>query len=287
MKDNPGPYHKRIVALATKHQKDRVMAPAFRRFLGASVIVPNGIDTDSFGTFSGEIERVGTALDVVRRKARLAVEVSGHPLALASEGSFGPDPACPFFPCGMEVIVFIDDERKIEVVESDLTEETNFSSTTAASAREMQDFLEHARFPSHRLVVAPENEIAPGLLKKGIGRYSELEKAVQAAARGSSTGKALIATDMRAHMNPTRMAGLEKLAEKLARRLASLCPACGAPGWGVVDAVKGLPCESCGAQTELVARDIYGCASCATRLSKPRGDGQKFASACRCPHCNP
>jgi len=117
-------------------------------------------------------------------------------------------------------------------VESDLTEETNFSSIIAASARETHDFLEHARFPSHRLVVSPEDKIELGLLKKGISRYSELEEAIQAAARGSSTGKALIVTDMRAHMNPTRMACLEKLSGKLARRLTSLCPACGAPGWG-------------------------------------------------------
>jgi hypothetical protein len=98
MKDELGPYHKRIIALATKHQKEMAIAPSFQRLLGASIIVPNGIDTDLFGTFSGEIEREGTMLEVVKKKARLAIKVSGHPLALASEGSFGTDPSCPLFP---------------------------------------------------------------------------------------------------------------------------------------------------------------------------------------------
>ena len=287
MKEKIGPYNKRIIALATKHQKEEAIAPSFQRILGASIMVPNGIDTDLFGTFSGEIEREGTMLETVRKKARLAIKVSGHPLALASEGSFGPDPSYPLFPCGIELIIFIDDERKIEVVESDLTEETNFSSVTAVSAREIHDFLEHVRFPSHRLVVSPEGKMDLSLLKKGIGRFSELEEAIEAAARGSPTGKALIVADMRAHMNPTRMASLEKLAEKLARRLALPCPVCGAPGWGVVGVIKGLSCESCGSETELVAQEIYGCASCETRENKPRSDGKMFAGAGECPRCNP
>jgi hypothetical protein len=287
MREKIGPYNKRTIALATKHQKQEAIAPSFQRILGASITVPKGIDTDLFGTFSGEIEREGTMLETVRKKARLAIKVSGHPLALASEGSFGPDPSYPLFPCGIELIIFIDDERKIEVVESDLTEETNFSSVTAASAREIHDFLEHARFPSHRLVVSPEGKMDLSLLKKGIGSFSELEEAIEAAARGSPTGKALIVSDMRAHMNPTRMASLEKLAEKLARRLASPCFVCGAPGWGVVGVIKGLPCESCGSETELVVQEIYGCASCATRESKPRGDGKMFADPGECPRCNP
>lgn len=39
------------------HGKHRQVAPAFTEILGASVIAPPGLDTDRFGTFTGEIPR--------------------------------------------------------------------------------------------------------------------------------------------------------------------------------------------------------------------------------------
>ncbi|WP_363153733.1 DUF6671 family protein [Thiobacillus sp.] len=38
-------------------------------------------------------------------------------------------------------------------------------------------------------------------------------------------------------------------AADLTARLASLCPACGTPGFWQVDRVAGLPCAGCGAPT--------------------------------------
>ena len=62
-----------------------------------------------------------------------------------------------------------------------------------------------------------------------------VERAVTSAKAQSRDCRALIQTDMRAHMNPTRMATLGRLASALAERLSTLCPACGMPVYGQVE----------------------------------------------------
>jgi hypothetical protein len=44
---------------------------------------------------------------------------------------------------------------------------------------------------------------------------------------------------MRAHMNPTRMKVITELAEKMANRLATICPNVHAPDGGLLIILKG------------------------------------------------
>jgi hypothetical protein len=103
----------------------------------------------------------------------------------------------------------------------------------------------------------------------------------------SEDGLARIDADLRAHMNPTRLAALGRLGQRLAERLATPCPGCSAPGFGRVDARLGLPCEQCGEATDLVRAEIHGCGVCGHREDRPRADGLMAADAGHCPECNP
>ena len=128
-------------------------------------------------------------------------------------------------------------------------------------------FLKRIGFPSHALIVQPHAEIetpalrlgryghvrehlraklgeAGPILFKGITDRPELEDAIEAAASVSMDGKARLTPDMRAHLNPTRMAMIRAVAVKLAQRLARLCPQCVTPGFGVADIARGLPCRA-------------------------------------------
>lgn len=78
----PSAYRHEIFAIATMHAKERAVARPFSRWLGAAVTVAPGIDTDTFGTFTGEIVRRGTMLDAARAKALAAVEATGLELGL-------------------------------------------------------------------------------------------------------------------------------------------------------------------------------------------------------------
>ena len=89
-------------------------------------------DTDRLGTFSGEIERVGSAKDTAIRKARLGITVTNLPCGFASEGRFGPHLLFPFAGIGHKIIVFVDDVLGIEVIESLVFERTNFQYTVVS-----------------------------------------------------------------------------------------------------------------------------------------------------------
>ncbi|MDA8195006.1 MAG: hypothetical protein M0Z53_13550 [Thermaerobacter sp.] len=283
----PHPYHGRKVALATKHQKERSLGQPLKHAVGLKLVVPAGLDTDLLGTFSGEVDRKGTPREVALQKARLGMKAAGLTLGLASEGSFGPDPRLPFVPADHELLGFVDDDLGIEVIEQVISSNTNFAHEAARTLEDLTDFLRRARFPSHGLIVRPNSGLQPGFLFKDITTIEALKEAVEQCACVSADGLAHVETDMRAHRNPTRRAVLREVAEGLGRRLKSVCPECGTPGWGLVDVSRGLPCEWCGGETELVRTEVYGCPRCLYRENRPRSDGLEAASPGDCAWCNP
>ncbi len=112
-------YRGQLVALATRHGKQRQVGPVFGEVLGAGLVVPRDVDTDRFGTFSGEVPRAGPALATARAKARLGMRTAGLRLALASAASYQVLPG--FGCCGHEeLLLFLDDMRGLEVVERHL-----------------------------------------------------------------------------------------------------------------------------------------------------------------------
>ncbi|NJK28340.1 MAG: hypothetical protein HC925_07555, partial [Coleofasciculaceae cyanobacterium SM2_3_26] len=89
-------FENRVAAIATMHQKERAIAPIVEPALGIKTMVPPQFDTDAFGTFTRDVDRAGSQVDAARRKAQKALEVTGHTLAIASEGSLCfPIPAFP------------------------------------------------------------------------------------------------------------------------------------------------------------------------------------------------
>ena len=281
----PSRYQGRIATLATKHAKERALAWPLGRGLGPSLLVPTDFDTDTLGTFTGEIPREGTPAEVVRRKARLGMATTHQPLGLASEGSFGPHPLMPFLPSDFEVLVFVDDEEGFTVSQEVVTTETNYAQERCASFDGALTFAKRVLFPSHALIVRPAGNLDPALIRKGVSDGKTLRHLVQQAIEQSPEHAASIETDMRAHANPTRLRVLRHLATRLARRLRTLCPECECPGFGKIGAEPGLACEECGGPTELILREIHECPRCKEQRRYPRSGGR--ASAQYCPLCNP
>ena len=102
------PYAGRRIALLTQHGKEGAIASALDPALGCRVERVDGYDTDQLGTFTRDIPRAGIQIEAARKKVRIGMELSGLPLGLASEGSFGPDPMVGMFPWNVEFLVFID-----------------------------------------------------------------------------------------------------------------------------------------------------------------------------------
>lgn len=280
------PYAGACVVLTTKHAKSIAIAPPFEKILGAGVL-EYVVDTDKLGTFSGEIERKGSALDCVRKKCEWSIKKTKADYALASEGSFGTHPFIPFIPSNREILYFIDRKRKFHLHVTDLYTETNYQMGEFSSLDEIKAFAEKALFPSHALIVRPAPRGSDGPVFKEVMNEAELEAAVKECLKASSEKKVWVETDMRAHVNPTRMKMIGRLAETLAQRLSCLCPSCYTPGWGRVDIEGGLPCGWCGTPTDEIKAEFYGCTKCRYKETKAAPHGKETAEPGCCPICNP
>ncbi len=276
----------RRAILASMHGKERAIGPAFKEILGVDIEVPRHLDTDQFGTFSGEIERSGTMDEALVAKARYGLKISGLDLAVASEGSFGPHPQMPFIPAGLEKLVLIDAKAGLVAIEHSLDMSPCYASWEARSLSDIADRVHAAGFPRQAMIVRP-NAGSPARVQKGIQDFEHLEASIAQAALASSDGLALVQTDMRAHFNPRRMKSIESLARKFADRLSRACPSCEAPGWGVKRTERGLPCSWCGAPTEWVLNEVMGCFVCDNERPELRSDGLSEADPAHCPYCNP
>jgi len=279
------PYPEPRVAIATLHGKAEALRPALAKV--GLVPITVAVDTDALGTFSGEIERRADPRETAIAKARLGMTASGLPLGLATEGSFGPDPLLGFLPDHHELLAFVDDTHGQVLVLEQTGRDSNWQSTTLRHADEAWPLLQASGFPEHAVLVRP-NLFQPGMpVAKGLRDPAAVAVAIAHAAALSADGLARLDTDMRAHMNPTRMRRIAALGEALAQRLATPCPACGVPGFGRTGSHPGLPCADCGEPTDLVQAEVHGCAACGHQLLQARGDGLVAADPGACPLCNP
>jgi len=273
--------------LATMHGPERAIAPLAARFLGLTVEVPTGLDTDTFGTFSREVGRSGTPLEAARAKIAAAFDLAPDAqVGFASEGSFGPHPQVPFCAFGRELVVLIDRAGGLELVGHHGTMDTNFAQQAVMDREAGLAFAAKAGFPEHGVIVMGMADGAPApnlALFKTIAAPADLAAALDAAI--ARTGAAHIETDMRAHRNPRRMRAIKRAMIDLVRRARSRCPECGRHGFAVTERLTGLPCRWCAAPTFLTRADILQCAGCGHR--EERAMAAALADPMYCEECNP
>jgi hypothetical protein len=275
--------HRRLL-IATKHGKEQVIAPLMEAAFSIQSIPPPEYDTDVFGTFSGEVERQLDPISTVREKARRAAAAFNADLVIASEGSFGPHPSLFFVPADEEWLLLYDARNQVEIIAKEVSTDTNFIGRRIASEQELHHFAAQTRFPSHRLIVR-NAERATDFLQKGIGTWEELSNAFHACHQ--QQGGVYVETDMRAMYNPTRQAVIRSCTEKLIERMNSCCPTCRIPGYGIINALPGLPCSLCGSPTRSTRAYVYGCSACGHRQEAAPAQGKLLEDPMYCDYCNP
>ncbi|MEE4110957.1 MAG: DUF6671 family protein [Halieaceae bacterium] len=274
----------RTLVIATRHAKERVIAPILERALGVRCITPDALDTDELGTFTGEIERRLDPVETGREKCRRAMDATGCDLAVANEGSFGPHPVMAFVPGDDEIMVFLDRRHGLELVVREVSASTNFAAQEIRDEDALLAFAARARFPGHALILR-ESPRSREPIHKGINEPVELlARFREFRAR---LGHAYVETDMRAMHNPTRMEVIGDAARKLVDLLQSTCPTCGMPGFAVTDVIRGLPCELCGLPTNAPSRHISVCGHCGHREELRNPHGKTREDPRYCEFCNP
>jgi hypothetical protein len=285
---NQSLFAKRVAVLATMHKKEEVIAPILEQELGLKIIVPKNFNTDTFGTFTRDIERPGSQIEAARLKAEKVLELTGHKIAIASEGSFAPHPGVPFISANREIIIFIDKENNLEIIGEEFSTDTNYNHMVVETWEQAYKFAKKVGFPEHGLVVMSDkstknaNEII-----KGINTENKLQEALDFITSKSPTGKVHIETDMRAMFNPTRMRNIAKATVNLVEKINNSCPQCQTPGFEIVEKKQGLPCELCTMPTMLTLAVIYKCGKCGFSQEKKFPKGIEFADPSQCMYCNP
>jgi hypothetical protein len=276
----------RKIVIATMHKKEMVIAPIVEKFLGVQAMVPKNFDTDRFGTFTRDIERIGNQLETARIKLQTAMLQEKVDLGVSSEGSFEAHPSIPFIQSNLELILLIDNKNGLEIRGHYRTSETNIDGQYVKSVEEALSFARKIGFPEHGVIVR-ESENGKFGIHKNIQTEEELIKIVDAMLSSLFTKQAFVETDMRAHKNPTRMRAIEKATEDLIKNVLSLCPKCQIPGFVIIDFEKGLECSCCGIPTDLPKNDIYQCNKCGHEERRVVTKYGKTADPQYCRYCNP
>ena len=278
------PYRGWRLALLTQHGKERVIAPALDGALGCTVERALGFDTDTLGTFTRDVPRAGTQREAARRKAELAIELTGADAGLGSEGSVDQHPMLGFIDRNVELIVFIDRVRTIEVV-GVADGPAPYTHALTGEWTEVERLAARAGFPEHGLVVRPEGP-NDSRVRKNIDDIDQLAAAFAAARAESSTGLVFVETDLRAHRNPRRMARIAEAAADLAAKLASPCPSCDSPGFWRSTRLPGMPCRVCGLATQITLAEVDSCPRCEHSVTRAF-DTSAGADPRWCDYCNP
>jgi hypothetical protein len=273
----------RKILIVTKHGKEEVIQPPLYFEFGLQCFVSSKFDTDTLGTFSGETKRILSPHETALKKCKLALDTEPFDMAISSEGSFGPHPLNPFLIANEEILCFYDRKNKLEIFAKEITTETNFNTAEINTWQQLCSFAHEALFPSHALIL--RDALSLQIIKKGISNWDELEKIYKNNIKKNSLLK--IETDMRAHLNPTRMKQISKCVRKLIDALKSNCPKCNAPGFVINNYEEGLPCKICEKPTRSVLKTICKCNKCLFAVEKLYPRGNKFEDPMYCDYCNP
>lgn len=284
MKTKPDFFSGRRLLIVTKHHKEQVIAPLLEEKLGVSCFVTKDFDTDSLGTFSGEIDRNDDALTTLRNKCREGMQLEGYDLAVATEGSFGNHPTIFFAPANDELILLIDQKHNLEIVERVVSMETNFDSSEIHTKDDLKAFLDKVKFPSHGVILKDDPKNWTKIYKDSTD-YDTVEKIYNEIV--TSNASCFIETDMRAMHNPTRMKIINDVTCKLINKLQTFCPDCSYPGFGVVGVEAGLLCSNCSMPTRSTFSHSYQCQHCHHEAKVMFPNGKQLEDPMYCDYCNP
>jgi hypothetical protein len=278
----------RTLLIATKHEKNKVIAPVLERELGVKCEVAHKYDTDSLGTFTREVERENDPLTTARLKCQTAMKLYNCDLAIASEGSFGPHPNSFFLAADEEFLILIDSKNDLEIVVREVSTNTNFSAADIKTEAEIFEFAKKAKFPSHGVILRSAKNDYTDVTYSMNNRLQDTTELLIVMRRLMSTfGSVYVETDMRAMCNPTRMEVIGTAILKLIEKIKSECPNCGTPGFSITEIKKGLPCEWCGSPTNSTLSAIYTCKKCSFKKEELFPQKKQVEDPMFCDNCNP
>ena len=273
---------KHQIALATKHGKLDQLAPAFDRLSDFELVLAE-IDTDAFGTFSGEIPRTSSPLETAIAKAKAGAVHLGLDYGLASEGTIGPNPSTPWATVDHELLVLVCLSRNLTIYETHQSADIIAKSQTLAPGSDLENAFAAFDLPNHAVNLSYSNSDSHSI-EKGLRDTEQLRTRIESL--WEQGFEVLLDSDFRAMSSPSRQANIAACAQKLVTRIAANCPGCGEIGFGKISYEFGVACISCGEVNPRIPHtEKHGCVSC--EYSQSQSLGVTSIDPSRCDGCNP
>ena len=205
-------------------------------------------------------------------------------IGLASEGAFGADPFGGLMPWNTELLLWVDEERQLEI-KGVAQGPAQSSSRLIETLEQLDSFASEAQFPSHYLNLRSEDQYHTKI-HKGLKDRAALVDAFREIKKAAPNSLLWVENDLRAFGNPTRQGVIRNALKDLLRQLKSLCPQCDSPGYWINKTIAGLPCQSCGNKTRGAIAQQWHCPSC-LHTQYEELPIQHLADASICDVCNP
>lgn len=263
--------------LVTLHGKESIIAPALARRWQARQLHHSDFDTDSLGTFSGEIERRLSPLECATHKARLAHSLTGAEYGLGSEGSFSTT-LWGFGIVNRELIACVNATTELLVVGSH-TELVGVAECRYGDTQARALFWQNLPKGQGVMLIGKEH------IAKAVISEQEAKTILRGWYGAAIPADVRIAYDLRAHQSPIRRANIALALENLMLRMESACQACGQVGFWPDHIETGLPCGACGFATDNIRARIARCAGCGHEEHNILPI--THADPATCPMCNP
>jgi hypothetical protein len=214
------PLEGKIAVVATKHGKERLVAEILSHELGIHVETARDLDTDTFGTFTGETPRKGSQLDAARQKAAAARRTTPADFYVATEGSFDSDPRMLGLPIHREVVYWHDPSGD-DVVVTRETPKTNAARIRLRSVEDLQRAAQKFQFPEHGIILRKSRLFRPDVLYKDARDSRELEEQYARAQSVLPWVRVYAESDLRSHKNPMRQEVIRDALRELATIIKS------------------------------------------------------------------
>lgn len=279
-------WEQRDCAIATMHGKETVIAPLLNEHLGITASPTKRFNTDTFGTFSGEITRPGNQLATARKKAHAAVEETGVDLVIVSEGSFATHPSLPLLPSNLELVLLYDAKHGIEVLGTYQSHRRIAEQETISNVEEALKTATQWNFPENGMIIRSKGWLGRDSLKKDIRTEKALVATIKKLLTNPLTRVVLLEKDLRAHRCLERRPLIVEATHNLIYNCEQRCPQCGCPGFVVSESIPGLPCAWCSSPTDAIRMYRYTCQKC--HYEKTREfTSHEAADPGGCAYCNP
>lgn len=293
--DKPYSLNWRTLLIASMHRKEDALIPVLTTYFpDLRYHVATNIDTDQFGTFSGEKKRVDTMEVTVKKKALDAIQKNPwYDLVCATEWSFVGE--WFWWVRHVEYIILIDLRAWYTfLIRYTWYVASAFSLATHEWRIAEQTLCEYLSFPAYGVIMSPHRKKRswsslcwwPSThIVKGI---TDLSSAKETFCRLQDLAKewiVVIESDFRAMYHPWRMEGIQNATKQLCEQICMVCPQCDTPWWRVQHVTWSARCRFCGLCTTYPTHEVWWCCQC-TYTEEKCIDTTNFPLD-SCPLCNP